>query len=223
MQDAPIAELVVASGNPKKLAEIAAVLGPAMPRLRLVPLPDAERPLVRAIPEPEETADTFAGNAHLKAAAYAQALGRPCLADDSGLVVDALGGNPGVLSARYAAAEFPGRWAGMTRAERDAANNARLLRELSGVPAAARTARFVCAICVVDASGRTIAACEGTFEGRIGEPPRVPAGAHGFGYDPLFLAGRDGARTSAEMDPAEKNALSHRGVALRRLAALLAG
>ena len=144
-----------------------------------------------------------------EAVAYAKALGATVLADDSGLEVDALGGAPGVHSARYAGV-------GAGRAERDAANNARLLRELAGVPHARRTARFVCVLCVARPDGSILAEARGHFEGWIGEAPR---GSNGFGYDPLLVLA-DG-RTSAELSPAEKNARSHRGNALRALVPLL--
>jgi len=198
-------ELVVATGNPHKLAEIRAVLEPlgwGVLSLEAAGAADA--------PEPEEVARTFAGNAEIKARAYAQAAGRACLADDSGLEVDALGGAPGVRSARYASA-------GGAREERDAANNAKLLAELEGVPDDKRSARFVCAMCVADWQGRVLATSRGTFEGRIG---RAPRGANGFGYDPLLIC-EDG-RTAAELTPEEKNARSHRGMALRELAPKLA-
>jgi XTP/dITP diphosphohydrolase len=128
------------------------------------------------------------------------------LADDSGLEVDALGGRPGVHSARYAGV-------GATREERDAANNAKLLRELAGVPMPRRTARFVCAICVATPDGRVLAMSRGTFDGVIIEAAR---GTHGFGYDPLLHVPEAGC-TSAELDPAEKNRRSHRGQAVRSL------
>jgi XTP/dITP diphosphohydrolase len=132
------------------------------------------------------------------------------LADDSGLEVDALGGAPGVHSARYAGV-------GATRAERDAANNANLLRALDGVPHARRTARFVCVLCVARPDGSIAAEARGTFDGWIGEGLR---GSNGFGYDPLLVLA-DG-RTSAELSSAEKNARSHRGNALRTLIRCLA-
>jgi XTP/dITP diphosphohydrolase len=193
-------ELLAATSNPHKLDEIRAVLAPLA--MRVLSLDDAG---CADLPEPDENADTFAGNAEIKAVAYAKATGRVCLADDSGLEVDALDGAPGVYSARYAGV-------GDTRAERDAANNAKLLDALKDVPDAQRTARFVCAMCVADPDGNNIATSRGTFGGVIG---RAPRGDNGFGYDPLLVL-PDG-RTSAELPPAEKNARSHRGAALREL------
>lgn len=195
-------KLVIATSNPHKVEEIQAVLGQV--GIECVPLGDA------GIPEPEEDGATFEENARIKAVAYAKALGVTVLADDSGLEVDALGGAPGVHSARYAGI-------GETRAERDAANNAKLLRALEGVPQARRTARFVCVLSVARPDGSIVAEARGHFEGFIGEAPR---GANGFGYDPLLVLA-DG-RTSAELTSAEKNARSHRGNALRTLVRCLA-
>jgi XTP/dITP diphosphohydrolase len=141
---------------------------------------------------------------------YATACRQPCLADDSGLAVDALHGAPGVRSARYAGV-------GATRAERDGANNARLLAELAAVAPEQRTARFVCAMCLADASGHVAAETRGTVEGRICSSPR---GSNGFGYDPIFELPELG-RTSAELAPDQKNALSHRGDAARQMVASL--
>lgn len=191
-------KLVIATSNPHKVEEIAAVLGQI--GIECVSM-DAG-----SIPEPEEDGATFEENARIKAVAYAKALGVTVLADDSGLEVDALGGAPGVHSARYAGA-------GATRAERDAANNEKLLRALSGVADDGRTARFVCVLCVARADGSIVAEARGHFEGRIGHAPK---GTNGFGYDPLLVLA-DG-RTSAELTSEEKNARSHRGNALRGLA-----
>jgi XTP/dITP diphosphohydrolase len=159
-------------------------------------------------------------NASIKALAYAGQTGRLCLADDSGLEVDALGGAPGVISSHYAS---DGAEEGQTRAARDRANNARLLHELQHVPPEKRTARFVCIMCLASPGTPTegphiIATTRGTFEGAIGMPGRsgVPRGKHGFGYDPLFIL-PDG-RTSAELSPQEKNARSHRAAAARAMA-----
>ena len=193
--------LTIATSNPHKVEEIAAVLGPL--GVRCVPLGRTD------IPEPEEDGATFEENARIKAVAYARALGTTVLADDSGLEVDALGGAPGVHSARYAAL-------GSNRAERDAANNAKLLRALESVPDERRTARFVCVLAVARADGSIEAEARGHFEGRIGHALR---GANGFGYDPLLVL-EDG-RTSAELSSDEKNARSHRGNALRALVARL--
>jgi XTP/dITP diphosphohydrolase len=194
-------QLLFASSNPHKVEEVAAILRPC--GIDVVGLDALNQPL----PEPEETGETFEANAAIKASAYALAAGRLCLADDSGLEVDALGGAPGVHSARYAGV-------GSTRAERDAANNAKLLRELANVPPDRRSARFVCVMCLADASGRILATTRGTFEGRISDRPR---GVNGFGYDPLLLLPDEG-RTSAELASEEKNARSHRGAAARAMA-----
>ena len=157
--------------------------------------------------EPVEDGLTFADNARIKAVHYARATGLWCLADDSGLAVDALGGEPGVRSARYAGV-------GESRTERDMANNAKLLRELKGTPPADRTARFVCSMCLADPPGTVVDETSGTMEGMIGSEPR---GDNGFGYDPLFVLPRL-ACTSAELPPDKKNVLSHRGDALRQMA-----
>lgn len=198
---APVRPIIVlATGNPKKLGEVRAILEPeGFDVLGL----DAFDP----VPEPEEDAETFAGNARLKARAYAAALGVACLADDSGLCVDALDGAPGVRSARYAGVDGD-------RETRDGANNAKLLQELRGVPPERRTARFVCAMCLAAPDGTVLAESEGTFEGVIIDEPR---GDGGFGYDPLLLLPAEGL-TSAELDPAEKNRRSHRGAACRAIA-----
>jgi len=203
----PSVEVVAATGNPHKVAEIRAVLAPLGVRtlaLDEVTTPDGVPG--SELPEPYEGADTFAGNARIKAAAYARALGRPCLADDSGLEVDALGGEPGVRSARYAGE-------GDDREERDKANNDKLLAKMANVPDGRRDARFVCCMCLASTEGECLAESRGTFEGTIG---RAPKGDNGFGYDPLLVL-EDG-RTSAELPPEEKNARSHRGEALRGIA-----
>ena len=161
------------------------------------------------MPEPEEDGATFEENARIKAVAYARALGETVLADDSGLEVDALGGAPGVHSARYAGI-------GEAREERDRANNAKLLAALEGIPDARRTARFVCVLCVARPDGTVVAEARGTFDGVIGH---APLGSNGFGYDPLLVL--DDGRTSAELPSAEKNARSHRGNALRVLVGTL--
>ena len=160
--------------------------------------------------EPVEDADTFEGNAKLKAIGYAKATGIRCMADDSGLWVDALDGEPGVFSARYAGK-------GKTREERDQENNALLLQRMQNVPPLQRMARFVCAICVADPDGTIVAQSSGTFEGVIGF---VPQGENGFGYDPLLYV-PSANKTSAQMTPEEKNAQSHRGEAVRAISLLL--
>jgi XTP/dITP diphosphohydrolase len=199
-------QILFATSNPHKLEEVRAILAPL--GAEILGLDDVPH----APPEPEEDGATFEANARLKALYYAAATGRTCLADDSGLEVDAIGGAPGVLSARYAGV-------GATRAERDRANNERLLRELESVPDDRRTARFVCAMCLAAPDGRVLAETRGTFEGAIA---RAPRGANGFGYDPLLELPGEG-RTSAELAPEEKNARSHRGEAARGMAAWLRG
>lgn len=198
--------IIVATGNPKKVEEIRGALAPA--GIAVASLADTG---FAGIPEPEETERTFAGNARLKAVAYAQATMQVVLADDSGLEVDALDGEPGVDSAIWAGAEGD-------RAARDARNNAKLVAALRGVPQRARAARFVCTMCVAGPGGTVICEARGAVEGEIVDEPR---GAHGFGYDPHFLV-RALDRTTAELSPGEKNAISHRGQAAREIARLLA-
>lgn len=158
--------------------------------------------------DPAEDADDFEGNARIKArAAHEASGGMAALADDSGLMVDALGGAPGVFSARYAGDHG-----------NDSENNARILRELVGVPHDERTARFVCSLVFVDEDGSEIAA-HGTVEGKIGAAAQ---GEGGFGYDPLFWPDVfEGAKTLAEVTQEEKSQVSHRGNALRELRAKL--
>mgnify|MGYP001116847699 CR=1 FL=1 len=192
-------EFVLASFNRDKLRELAALLD--LPGLTLRPLGD-----VPGATAPEETGATLRENALLKARAALAQTGRPALADDTGLEVDALGGRPGIRAARFAGPDATYE-----------SNRRRLLAELDGVEPARRTARFrcVCVACLPD--GRELAA-EGVLEGRITTAPR---GANGFGYDPLFEV-EDTGRTMAELSEAEKNAVSHRARAVRALAARLA-
>ena len=154
---------------------------------------------------PEETGVTFLANARLKARAIAQATGEVALADDSGLEVDALGGDPGVLSARYAGEPAS-----------DQANNRKLLEELRGIHGANRRARFRCVLALVAPDGKELTA-DGRFEGFVLEAPK---GTGGFGYDPLFQPEGD-TRSLAEYADEEKNAVSHRGRAARRLREML--
>ena len=198
--------ILLATTNPHKVEEIRAVLAPLGYDVRSL------AGLASVPPEPIEDADSFLGNARLKALGYACATGLECLAEDSGLEVDALGGAPGVHSARYSGL-------GGARAERDRANNEKLLRELARVPPARRTARFVCAMCLAAPDGRILAESSGTYEGVIAD---APVGENGFGYDPLLFL-PDVGRTSAELSPDEKNARSHRGQAARALADRLRG
>ena len=195
--------LVTASANPDKVAEIAAILGPAV---ELAPRP-------ASVGEVVEDADTLEGNARLKAVAIAEASGEAAVADDTGLEVDALGGAPGVCSARYAGE-------GATYAE----NVAKLVDELTRVGAATpeeRTARFRTVALVRWPDGREVSA-EGVVTGHIAVRPR---GTRGFGYDPVFVPdradGSPGGRTFAEMTAEEKHAVSHRGRAFRSLAVRL--
>ena len=152
--------------------------------------------------EVEESGATFLENALLKAAGYAREAGCLTLADDSGLVVDALDGGPGVTTARYGGPELSSR----ERYEY-------LLSNLRGVPSEERTARFVCIIALADAGGTILATAEGRIEGTIAEGP---AGDGGFGYDPVFYVPQTG-RTMAELPPQTKHTLSHRGNALRAI------
>jgi XTP/dITP diphosphohydrolase len=192
--------VVLATHNEAKLAELRRILATAAPDVQVLGLADAP-----PYSEPAETEHSFAGNALLKARACAAATGLPALADDSGLEVDVLNGMPGVRSARWA-----GPQAG------DAENNTLLLRQLADVPAADRTARFVCAMAAVLPDG-TEHVRLGIMSGRLAE---APVGENGFGYDPLFVA--DGQTvTNAELDPAAKDAISHRGQAVRAIVPLL--
>jgi XTP/dITP diphosphohydrolase len=193
--------IVVATGNRNKLAEIRAILAAAGHDVELVAMTEL------GVESPVEDGDTFAANALLKARACAAGTGLSAIADDSGLEVDALGGEPGIYSARYAGPDAD-----------DAANNARLRAALAGHPGAARTARFVCAAAFVTPEGAETVV-RGDMPGRIVDTPR---GAGGFGYDPLFVAdATEDGRTNAELAPAEKDVISHRGAAFRALAAEL--
>ncbi|WP_280235736.1 RdgB/HAM1 family non-canonical purine NTP pyrophosphatase [Nocardia cyriacigeorgica] len=189
--------VLVASRNVKKLNELRRILADAgVAGLEIVGLDD-----VPAYDEAPETGATFEENALAKARDGAAATGLACVADDSGLEVDALNGMPGVLSAR---------WSG--RHGDDAANNALLLGQLGDVPDERRTARFV-STCALAVPGGAETVVRGEWPGTIG---RKPVGDGGFGYDPLFIP--DGATTSAaQLTPAEKDAVSHRGRALTQL------
>lgn len=196
--------ILFATSNPGKIREVTEVLEPL--GLEVVGLDTLE-----SIPEePEETETTFEGNARLKALYYAKATNYRCLAEDSGLEVDALDGAPGVYSARYAGVEG-------TRDEKDQANNRKLLSALVNIPTDQRTARFICAMCLADPDGSIVAETQGRYEGLVADEPR---GSGGFGYDPLLYL-PDVGLTSAELSPEEKNARSHRGHAARALAKLL--
>jgi len=193
-------KLLFATTNPHKARELGQMLGPLGIEVQSL----AE--VSPRVPEPIEDADSFEGNARIKALAYSQALHMSCLADDSGLEVDALGGAPGVHSAYYAGV-------GSTREERDPANNEKLIADLKKLGEVDRSARFVCALCLVDAQGQIVFETRGTFSGLISDEAR---GENGFGYDPhLFLP--DVGKSSAELSSDEKNARSHRGAATRAL------
>jgi XTP/dITP diphosphohydrolase len=192
--------LVLASANPDKAAEISAILTAAVPGLDLVARP-------ADLADVDETGATLLENARLKAAAIAAATGEAAVADDTGLVVDALDGAPGVYSARFAGE-------GATYAD----NVAKLLKELDGVAPDRRTARFETVALVRWPDGREVAA-SGAVEGVIAAEAR---GDGGFGYDPIFVPSEGDGRTFAELRPEEKHALSHRGRAFRALAAELA-
>jgi XTP/dITP diphosphohydrolase len=211
-------QVVLATSNAHKIAELEEVFREVrLNDVRLLSLKEAAKGKV--LTEPAETGKTFRENAIIKAMGYAAQTEMLCLADDSGLEVEALGGKPGVISSHYST---DGRETGLSREQRDAANNQRLLRELEGVPDEKRGARFVCVMALAQPLKKAIVyTCEGRFEGRIGMPPRVPAGKDGFGYDPLFLVGPQHAQTSAELPPKRKNELSHRGQAARDMAAYL--
>jgi XTP/dITP diphosphohydrolase len=192
-------KLVLASGNPGKLREIEALLVP----LKIEVVPQAQL----GISEAEEPHDTFLENALAKARHASRAAGLPALADDSGLTVPALGGEPGVHSAYYA-----GR-AG-DREERDRRNNEKLLRNLKDE----RRAYYTCVMVLVkDAQDADPLVAEGVWHGEIA---RAPRGTNGFGYDPLFWI-RELNKTAAELDAAHKNRISHRGLALQKLVSLL--
>ena len=193
--------IVLASNNAGKVREINRLL--AAEAIQVVPQREF------GIPDADETGLTFVENAILKARHAAALSGLPAIADDSGLEVDALNGRPGIYSARFAGAGCS-----------DADNNRRLLQELEGVPEAERSARFQCLMVYMRHAGDpTPIICQGTWEGVILTAPR---GDNGFGYDPLFWVPDHGC-SSAELEPDEKNRISHRGQALRRLLAALSG
>ncbi len=248
-------QILIATSNPHKLEEIRAVIDdPSVELVSLEALPGGQK-----IDEPVEDQDTFEGNAILKARYYAKASGMLCLADDSGLEVDALNGEPGIRSARYSNTDGP-------RADRDAANSLALMNNLADTPIEKRAARFVCAMALVD--GRTqcesnatprshaklsnkpasepgttrgnaglntdpstalpghtlIAVVRGTLEGRIltidetddAAHPERGRGSNGFGYDPIVFV-PDLNKTVAQLTACEKNAISHRGDAVRKM------
>ncbi|QQS00185.1 MAG: RdgB/HAM1 family non-canonical purine NTP pyrophosphatase [Austwickia sp.] len=191
--------IVLATRNPGKVRELREILADVVPELGL------ELVSIRDFPEVGDVVEngvTFAANATLKAVHAARSTGLPALADDSGLAVDVLGGSPGVFSAR---------WAG--RHGDDLGNLDLLLRQLADVPDEHRGAAFVCAACLALPDGTAVVR-EGRFPGML---TRFPRGDNGFGYDPILQVEGD-QRTSAELPPEEKNAISHRGKAFRALA-----
>jgi XTP/dITP diphosphohydrolase len=191
-------EVVIATRNPGKFREIKAILS-SLPLkfLSLQDFPD--------LPEVVEDGTTFAENAGKKARTIADLTGRPTIADDSGLAVDALQGRPGVFSSRYAGENAT-----------DADRCQKLLEEMATIPEGKRQARFVCAVAVAHPGGR-MEIVEGECRGRITFAPR---GEHGFGYDPIFFVPEFG-KTMAEVDPGEKNRISHRARALEKLKGIL--
>ncbi len=192
--------VVLATRNAQKLTELQRMVAADAPEVQVLGVVD-----VADYPEPAETERTFEGNALLKARACVAATGLPALADDSGLAVDVLNQMPGVRSAR---------WAGPGASDQE--NNALLLRQLDDVPAEDRAARFVCAMAAVLPNG-TEHVRLGVMSGRLVE---APVGHNGFGYDPLFMA--DGqTETNAELDPTAKDAISHRGQAVRAIVPVL--
>ena len=192
-------KIVLASNNPGKVREIGALLADS--GIEILPQSDF------AVSEVEETGPTFVENAILKARHAAEHTGLPAIADDSGLVVDALNGAPGIYSARYAGENAS-----------DADNLHKLLEAMADVPEDQRSARFVCLMVFLrHAADPLPLICQGIWEGRI---TTAPSGAGGFGYDPVFFVPEKGC-TSAELPPDEKNRLSHRGQALRCLTAAL--
>lgn len=189
--------IVLASGNAKKIAELRPLLSPL--GLDLIGLKDVAAHGLPDVGEIVEDGDSFAANAAIKARQAAAKTGLLAIGEDSGICIDALDGRPGVYSARYAGPACD-----------DDANNAKMLEELAGVPDSKRTAGYVCHITLADSSGSILAEAVGRCRGRIGHEPR---GSHGFGYDPYFII-PEYHQTFAELGPAVKKALSHRGRAL---------
>jgi XTP/dITP diphosphohydrolase len=195
-------KVLVATTNPGKVREFREMLGSH--RFDWIGLGD-----LASYPPVDETGHTFRANAILKATQYARLAGLWTLADDSGLEVDALDKKPGIHSARWAEMHNAGKG--------DAANNALLLQQLKDIPAAQRSGRFVCVLALADPAGKLVFTTRATMEGQV---LLTPAGANGFGYDPLFQV--EGlSQTSAELPSEEKHRISHRGQALRRLQPLL--
>lgn len=187
--------IVLATHNAGKIREFKSVLEPLGYAVAAV------CDICPHIEEPEETGTTFAENACLKAAYYMKATGMPCLADDSGIIADALNGRPGVYSARYAGPECD-----------DEKNNQKLIADLAAFPPQERTVHYACVLALLFPDGREIIR-EGRCDGILRD---FYAGENGFGYDPLFYVPEKG-KTMAEMTMAEKNEISHRGKALAQL------
>ena len=197
-------QVVLASGNAGKLKEFGQCLAP----LGIELIPQSQF----LTEEVEETGLSFVENAILKARHAAAASGMPALADDSGLEVDALGGAPGIYSARYAGSPLKGQ-------AKDAANSAKLIADLAHIPADLRTARFQCVLVYMrHATDPTPLICQAAWEGVIMESAQ---GDHGFGYDPIFEVLEEGCR-AAQLTPTQKIAISHRGKALAQLQRALA-
>ena len=190
-------KIIIATHNKHKLQEMSRILSPM--GYEVV----TDRDLGIELTDAEENGETFLDNARIKAESGCRESGLPCIADDSGLCVDALDGAPGVFSARYSGVHGD-----------DDGNNRKLLSELEGVPAEKRTAHFACAICVSFPDGSEVTAT-GKCEGYIGYEKK---GTNGFGYDPLFMVGD---RSLAQMTAEEKDAISHRGNALKELQKIL--
>ena len=190
-------KIIIATHNKHKLAEMSRILSP----MGYEVVTDTD--LGIELSDVEENGETFLDNARIKSEAGCKESGYPCIADDSGLCVDALGGAPGVYSARYSGVHGD-----------DDGNNRKLLAELEGIPTEKRTAHFACAICVSFPDGSEVTAT-GKCEGYIGYEKK---GSNGFGYDPLFMVGE---RSLAEMSAEEKDAISHRGNAHKELQKIL--
>ena len=190
-------KIIIATHNKHKLTEMSRILSP----MGYEVVTDTD--LGIELTDAEENGETFLDNARIKAESGCKESGLPCIADDSGLCVDALDGAPGVFSARYSGVHGD-----------DEGNNRKLLAELEGIPTEKRTAHFACAICVSFPDGSEITAT-GKCEGYIGYEKK---GSNGFGYDPLFMVGD---RSLAEMTAEEKDAISHRGNALKELQKIL--
>ena len=199
-----IRKILVATANPGKISELRAMLDVDIQWLSLTDFND--------IVEIKEDGATFAKNARKKAAGYAQVTGLWTIADDSGLVVDALGGTPGVKSARFSGEKSKGDDKNLI----DHRNIAKVLKLLKGVPAEKRTAKFVCCLCLASPE-RILIETEGTLEGLITDRE---IGENGFGYDPIFFVPRLN-KTVAQLTREEKNAISHRGNAIRKLRPML--